>query len=1175
MGVDGIERVVGGLGRAVAVVNVVRGDAAALTGVLAQLGWAPPPGAVDLVDLMTLDASPVISALETLAHSTAAERADTATMAVRYAAVGAAVATLTVQIGTLADGLPAKLSGAGDWVTKTRIVQELPQRLLDFLVTRQAQLYAPLVHSLLKLAGIFRVEAFPADATVYQVAHVRAIVEWGNVPKLFSDPVDVMRTTYGWGKPVFEADELLVNVADVLAQFGARSRMAPMPPALEQLLTGAAAPLATTDPNPRLIIELLDLPALGIDLSMHRLRATSPGAPDAGLELIPIVRGGMTIAVPIAGGLSLLVDAGLDLVGGVALGVRPGKPPTLRTGFDGGAPTDVSGRFGLGIKLAGQQPGDRLVLLRLGDSGQVDLTSFTVLAGAELDAAGVDPYVLIDLEQLRLRIGAKKADGFVGSKLPDDGSGVTLDLRLRWSQRDGLHVEGAAAVEIRIPINKTLGFVTLASVHITAKATTAESVLRFEAGVTGDLALGPVRVSIDDIGVRAKLLPEPGNLGPIGLDVGFKPPAGLGISVKAGPVTGGGYVFFDPDNEQYAGVLQLGFKAITVTAIGLLTTRLPDASGPPGATKKGFSLLVIIAVEFPPIQLGYGFALIGVGGLLGINRTMVIDPLRNGVRDGTVNAILFPQNVVARAPQIISQLRSIFPPADGRYVFGPMVKIGWGPNSLITLEAALILELMMPIRLVILGRIQIALPDRKDPVLNLRLDIVGVIDFDRGEISIDASLVDSKLVVFAITGDMAVRVGWGATKMFVVAAGGFHPKFQPPAGFPTLRRLGISLATGDNPRLRLECYMAMTANTIQFGALLDMYVKVDTFAGTFSAAANLTFDALIQFQPFELMADLSAGIDIELNRKPLLHAALCASLTGPTPWHAIGYAEFDFLGRHRIDVEATSGPDAQPPVVRIDGRDVLAEITKAFARSDAWAALPPQEGERVVGLRDLEAGAAVVVHPLGALSARQRVVPFGVSVDRFGTAVVPPTTFTLEGFLLSGGGGVVAKQASDLSDDFAPGQFTALTDDERVARPAFESLRSGGTVPVPGFRVPADRPAGIAASENYEESVVDVEPATGVRRDKASTGRVARLPVATVNKLAFAGAAALAETRTAGATGFRGPDLHVEVTDERYVVAETDTLVKDAGARPESAAEAADRRGHGAARQVVLAREAG
>jgi len=179
------------------------------------------------------------------------------------------------------------------------------------------------------------------------------------------------------------------------------------------------------------------MPGFRIDLSLHRQRATTLGN-DAGLELIPIVHGDMTLPVTIAGGVSLLVEAGMGLVGGVALGLRPGKAATLRAGVYNGAPTDLRGRFGIGLKVAGQTAGERLVLLRLGDSGQVDLRSLTVLAGAGLDADGVDPYVLVALEELRLRIGAKKADGFVGSKLPDDGSGVTLDLGVRWSQRSWL-----------------------------------------------------------------------------------------------------------------------------------------------------------------------------------------------------------------------------------------------------------------------------------------------------------------------------------------------------------------------------------------------------------------------------------------------------------------------------------------------------------------------------------------------------------------------------------------------------------------------------------------------------------------------------------------------------------------------------------------------------------------
>ena len=47
-----------------------------------------------------------------------------------------------------------------------------------------------------------------------------------------------------------------------------------------------------------------------------------------------------------------------------------------------------------------------------------------------------------------------------------------------------------------------------------------------------------------------------------------------------------------------------------------------------------FSLLIIIfAEDFTPIPLGYGFTLNGIGGLLGVNRTVVVDVLRAGIKN--------------------------------------------------------------------------------------------------------------------------------------------------------------------------------------------------------------------------------------------------------------------------------------------------------------------------------------------------------------------------------------------------------------------------------------------------------------------------------------------------------------------------------------------------------------
>ena len=78
---------------------------------------------------------------------------------------------------------------------------------------------------------------------------------------------------------------------------------------------------------------------------------------------------------------------------------------------------------------------------------------------------------------------------------------------------------------------------------------------------------------------------RPGNLGPADLDIAFKPPTGLGLAIDASVVVGGGYLSFDPEKEEYSGVLQLEIaEKISVKAIGMLTTRMPDGG-------KGYSLV--------------------------------------------------------------------------------------------------------------------------------------------------------------------------------------------------------------------------------------------------------------------------------------------------------------------------------------------------------------------------------------------------------------------------------------------------------------------------------------------------------------------------------------------------------------------------------------------------------
>ena len=75
--------------------------------------------------------------------------------------------------------------------------------------------------------------------------------------------------------------------------------------------------------------------------------------------------------------------------------------------------------------------------------------------------------------------------------------------------------------------------------------------------------------------------------------------------------------------------------------------------------------------------------------------------------------------------------------------------------------------------------------------------------------------------------------------------GGFHPEYEPPPiALPDLRRLSIQLLTGNNPRLGLETYFAITSNTVQFGARLELYAA----ASKFNVYGFMSFDVLLRFK---------------------------------------------------------------------------------------------------------------------------------------------------------------------------------------------------------------------------------------------------------------------------------------------------------------------------------------
>src|SRR5207247_815701 len=141
------------------------------------------------------------------------------------------------------------------------------------------------------------------------------------------------------------------------------------------------------------------------------------------------------------------------------------------------------------------------------------------------------------------------------------------------------------------------------------------------AAATAQVTLGPLSASVEKIGLELRItFPDGGgNVGPADLSLVFHPPIGAGFSVDSAVVSGGGYLHADQENGRYGGVLQLGIAdVVNVTAIGSLTVS-PNRAHPDAP--RGYSLILILVAEFPPIQLGFGFTLSGLGGIFGANRT--------------------------------------------------------------------------------------------------------------------------------------------------------------------------------------------------------------------------------------------------------------------------------------------------------------------------------------------------------------------------------------------------------------------------------------------------------------------------------------------------------------------------------------------------------------------------
>ncbi|MFN8204007.1 MAG: DUF6603 domain-containing protein [Solirubrobacteraceae bacterium] len=712
---------------------------------------------------------------------------------------------------------------------------------------------------------------------------------------------------------------------------------------------------------------------------------------------------------PAAGLPPVALDPGLDLIGvGAMLSAGAGAPDA----------TDKEAllKGPLTIGSAGA-----LVFLRL------DL----------LDAAGApdvtvsDLGAAIDLRDARIALDSDDGDSIVQKLLPKElAAGFDVAVEARQGRDVELHGgigPTPGAIELTFPLDLDFGGVVhLDEVFLSAARAAGATTL--VAAISGGAELGPLAVAITRVGLRARLSAA-------GAQLGFKAPDGLGLSIDSSTLRLGGFLLVDEAHGRYVGAVEIAIvEKFSLVAIGIITTKNPDGT-------PGFSLLFLLAITFPvPIPLGYGFFFAGAGGLLGLNRGIDLDRLRLGLRAGTADSILFPTDVVARIDAIVRDLEEVFPVAPGRFLVAPMAMITYSTPPLVTAKVGLIIEIGSPLRLAILGALRVALPTPDAAVLDLKVAFLGAIDIPGAMLSFDASIYDSYLgyddFKLSLEGDIALRVTWGAQPDFVVSVGGFHPSFHPGAHLrlPPMRRMSVSLLK-DNPRITLSTYFALTTNTAQIGAKLELVFKIPGF----SIEGEAGFDVLLQFVPLKLQAHIYARLAVLAGDSELLTISLDLNLEGPAPWIARGKGKFKVLFVSvEVELEARSGDPAPAVLPEVA---VLAKLLEALSDDAAWSAQLSPGASELVQLRPPEAG-ALVLDAAGLLTVSQRVVPLGMAFSLVGTSR-PNDVRRVDVLDLRIGAGTNAADTRPVTDAFAPAAYQALSDADKLAAPAFEQRQSG------------------------------------------------------------------------------------------------------------------------------------
>ena len=634
---------------------------------------------------------------------------------------------------------------------------------------------------------------------------------------------------------------------------------------------------------------------------------------------------------------------------------------------------------------------------------------------------------------------------------------VVFDTYLWLDLQEGLNFGGDVRLKLKFDLNgQSLGPVIFNNLEL---------VLGPKPHTTGTLVFDvksmfqikfadTVTMAIEGLGVGfdVNYRKADGSIGDWDLSPQLTLPTGIGLAIDAQIVKGGGFISMDKETGDFFGAVELTIaKRFSVSGYVLC-----DTGSKPG---HNFNLVVLISTHFSPgIPLGMGFSLTGLGGCLGLNRQISRQGMVQSVRQGTLGSVFFVDNLMNHLAEMKASVMGLFPAKKGQFFFGLLAQISYEP--IIKCDFGLLLQLPSPTEIIIVGALKVSLAGN-EKLICINVYFAGGIKFEEG-MWFDASIIDSQIVGLRLEGDMAFRLNWaGENKGFLLSVGGFHPAYKPEPGLmvSNMRRMAVKLDY-KILRMSLEAYLAITSNTFQIGARLDVNVGWKKF-GLYGYAG---FDALFQFNPFRFLFSAVAGMSVRLGGRNILSVHLQLDVEGPAPWKVRGKASFRVIFKVTVNFNVTWGKKAEiinPKII-----EVLPLLYDEYEKESNWVITNNDIIDDLVKLVEQKKGneSLQMLQPSGKLTFNQATVPMKticegnsqltldvlekcndarpidcVSLEI--VSVVLGANGSQSEFTFTRGNGLI-----DEKNDFAPSLYRELTVDEKLKAPSYIKCNSGFTI---------------------------------------------------------------------------------------------------------------------------------